>query len=88
MSEMIERVAWAIMGALDPDAGHETSLKAARAAIEAMREPDEAMVEAAWSSTERASTDERMAMELCDSKSAFLLKMARRYRAMIDAALK
>jgi len=46
----------------------------------------EAMLEAAWTDTQRATADERMAMELCDSKTAFKLKMARRYRAMLAAA--
>ena len=39
MSAIVERVAWALMGCLPPDAGHDESIKAALIAIEAMRTP-------------------------------------------------
>ena len=52
------------------------------------REPTEAMLNASWLTTAAATPDERMAMELCDSKAAFKLKLARRYRAMLSAAPK
>jgi hypothetical protein len=44
MSEMIERVAMAIRGACDPHVADSMCEVAARAAIEAMREPTEAML--------------------------------------------
>lgn len=50
------------------------------------REPTDEMLEAAWAYTERATADERMALELCDNKTAFKLKMARRFKAMLAAS--
>lgn len=55
--------------------------------VEALREPTDAMVEAAWTDTVRASPDERMALELGNAKDAFRHKLKRRHRAMIDAVL-
>jgi hypothetical protein len=50
-------------------------------------EPTDAMLEAAWDRTVRDVTpDERMACELSSPKDAFVLKMRRRYRAMVSSA--
>jgi hypothetical protein len=50
------------------------------------REPTEEMLRAAWAMTVKVTPEERMLMELGDSRSAFHGKMKRRYRAMISAA--
>ncbi len=49
------------------------------------REPTEAMLKASWDQTAAATPAERMANELCDTKTAHMHKMRRRYRAMIAA---
>ena len=65
-------------------AAHLDALKSAGFVV-VPREPSEAMLEASWSNTTRTTVDERMACELGDSKKAHMLKMRRRYRAMIEA---
>ena len=69
--------------------------RAALSAIEAAGyrvvpvEPTEAMIEASWQTTIRATPDERMAVILADSKRAgHRLKMRQRYRAMLASAPK
>lgn len=47
----------------------------------APREPTEEMMLAVWKQTAKVTVEERMAHELGDSKTAFLSKMRRRYRA-------
>lgn len=59
----------------------------ARAVIEAMREPTEAMLKAAWVSTRDVAPDERMRVDLMPTWQAHNIKMARLFTAMIDAAL-
>ena len=59
----------------------------ARAALEALLEPDDEMAEAAWTDTKRPTPEERMAMELCDNHTAFVIKSKRRFTAMIQSAL-
>jgi hypothetical protein len=71
---MIERVAKAISGAPFPS---KESLRKARAAIEAMRDATNAMVEAAYEDHDTKSAAE-------DSNKDFAASC---YRAMIDAAL-
>ena len=90
MTEMIERVASALkdrlkQNSLDRDAVDFSGL--AQIAIEAMHEPTDDMLEAAWVATTSASPDERMAMALAAPRDAQLLKTRVRYAAMIDAAL-
>lgn len=72
MSEMIDRVAKAISGAPFPS---KCSLKKARAAIEAMREPTDAMIK---------GNDEIYASRTC----TVCLGAVEGYRRMIDEALK
>lgn len=59
----------------------------ARAAIEAMREPTEAMLEASWAHTREVAAETRMMAELADPKVSHIYKMRVRHKAMIDAAL-
>ncbi len=60
----------------------------AEAAILAMREPTEGMIQAAWRHTENRTPAERMMYELADHKAAALSKFRRRYSAMVDEALR
>lgn len=62
-------------------------LEQARAAIEAMREPTEEMIEANWSSIQSVDQELRMRVSLMSSKDAHQIKAKCRWRAMIDAAL-
>ena len=48
MSEMVERVARAVQPIADPGGHWTTCEDIARAAIEAMREPTEGMIQAGW----------------------------------------
>jgi hypothetical protein len=48
-------------------------------------EPTEEMLESAWAYTVAVTPEERMASELGDSKTAFKLKMKRRFAAMLSA---
>jgi hypothetical protein len=78
-SGLIERLSWALLGALSPDAGHQESVLAARLALKAIREPTEDMIEAA--------------LHDYAAKSPFMSPFgpagsyACAWRAMIDAAL-
>ena len=95
MTEMIERVARALFAqecrefAQWPgtEENQEYWRAAARAAIEAMREPTEAMLEASWAATRDMSPDERMPALLATGRDAHQIKTKHRYAAMIDAAL-
>jgi len=51
------------------------------------REATDAMMDAAWAVTVAVTPEERMLLTLGDNRQAFRLKAARRYRAMVDAAL-
>lgn len=62
-------------------------LPEATAAIEAMRVPTEAMLEAAWTCTKNVPADLRMAVDLMHTSQAHKIKMKHRCAAMIDAAL-
>jgi hypothetical protein len=60
----------------------------AMSAINAMLEPTDAMVEAAWTCTKSVSAEERMASELfMDSRALHAAKMKARWSAMVKAAL-
>ena len=88
--DMIERVARALAddARFMYERNPERWTDAARAAIEAMREPTEAMIDSAWLRTRNVSPEERMASELfMDARSLHAEKMKGRYGAMIDAAL-
>lgn len=103
MSEMVERVARALcwkslLKAMYQAAPDEADLPyidhnyprymgTARTAIETMREATDYMTAAAWADTARATPEERMALELTDNRTAFRMKMKRRFAAMITAAL-
>lgn len=50
------------------------------------RVPTEAMLRASWANTVRATTAERIACELGSTRQVHMLKMERRYGAMIEAA--
>lgn len=85
MSEMIERVAIAIQDALIAKSSAESSLMGvARAAVEAMREPTEAMEQAGLLANE--FTNPRPCGRFCISRAT--LPASKPYEAMIDAALK
>lgn len=78
MSEMIERVAREISACCKNDSDWELRKRMARAAIEAMREPTEKMIEAGtvgWDALDGSGIRPMFAPQ-------------RPYRAMIDAALK
>lgn len=90
MSEMVEKVAvalfeadypgkaWGRFGPSDDDAAR--YFRRARAAIEAMREPNEVMHKAAWLACDRVN-------EFADMNEQWPAYNSRVYRAMIDAAL-
>lgn len=63
------------------------SLERARAAIEAMRGPTDAMIDAAWQTIKNATPEQRIAIELARPADAHRAKMRQRFGAMIDAAL-
>jgi hypothetical protein len=77
MSEMLDRVAAAI-GSARLDTPFEDDLNLARAAIEAMREPTEAMVADGWNAAHSVFTNDRCNHEM----------LREAYRAMNRAALK
>ena len=58
----------------------------ARAALIAMRDPTDAMLEAAWNLTVVVTPEERMLAELGDMREVHKRKMRRRYRAMMKEA--
>ena len=60
----------------------------AGAAIEAMREPTQAMLDASWNNVREVKPDDRMAVLLMSTSMAHRVKTLNRWRAMIDAALK
>lgn len=63
------------------------ALDKARAAISAMREPTEAMIDAAWLKTRTSSPADIQALRSMPNQMAFEYKMRHRYIAMIAAAL-
>jgi isochorismate hydrolase len=86
MSEMAERVAAALKTAgLNED--WDVRVAYANAAIEAMREPTDKMLDASWQATIKRQPEEYMAMALLPQNEQHPVKMRHRYRAMIDAAL-
>lgn len=64
----------------------EAYLPAARAALDAVEEPTEGMLEAAWQATRNATPEQHMAYQLGDQRQSHILKMRHRYAAMIRAA--
>ena len=60
---------------------------AAEAVLDAMREPDEPMIDAAWEATKSVDEETRMMTSLMTAKDAHGVKMRGRWQAMIDAAL-
>lgn len=83
---MVERVARAIGGELGlTDTGDLRA--AAHAAIEAIREPTETMLEASWRTCVGRPAEDYMAVQLARPKDAHMFKTKQRHRAMIDAAL-
>jgi hypothetical protein len=88
--ERLARAAEPLLDDHDPtDTGRMNAARAiVHAVLEAMRDgPSEAMLLASWNNTQKATPAERMAAELGASKDAHMLKMRRRWIAMIDAAL-
>jgi len=59
----------------------------ARAAIEAMREPTEAMLDASWTTCIRRPAADYIATELASPRDAHRHKTRIRHRATIDASL-
>jgi hypothetical protein len=98
-ASMIERVARAICySATESHPDEEARLafvernwrnhiKNARAALAAMLEPTEGMLEASWAKTVAVTPEERMMTALRDAHGAHIAKMRRRFRAMIRAAI-
>lgn len=82
MSDLVEKVQTAIARALhkDPEAYHGYFENAARAAIEAMREPTRKMIDAAWTSTTIHGEHPKGVL-------SHKTKTRTRWNAMIDAAL-
>jgi len=99
--ELIVRVALALLAAHDYTANdgsdaafhtmtpewQEVYMNMARAAIEAMREPTEAMLDASWTTCIRRPAADYIATELASPRDAHRHKTRIRHRAMIDASL-
>lgn len=65
----------------------EDELPAARAALEAMRNPTMIMLVASWSQTQMTSAEKHMMAQLGTQRGAHFAKTQARWRAMIDAIL-
>jgi isochorismate hydrolase len=90
MNEMVERVVRVIErnARRGRNGAYVTDIpKLAREVVKVMREPTAAMLAASWDRTVATTPEERMLCELGDAREAHVLKLRRRYRAMIDAAL-
>lgn len=61
--------------------------RVAKAAIDAMKKPTAAMLDAAWEATRNAPRESRIAVALAAPKDAHDFKMRQRWSAMITAAL-